>query len=287
MQSINLAQERTAEQEQQARAEAVAVAAAAAAASATGVQPKSLPIAASGAAADFDVGDPGSAPNLLFLQHLQMQAQLQAQQFGYAPQQHAQLQGILAGQGIGTLPPALSAYPAAYQQMLNSLLAQQSAAAVAMPPGMYQTPSSASLHAYDLSATSPAPRPFLGSMPLDLGQLLAVQAQAAEQHARTAQPLVMPDAPQRQRGIPLGVGMGSAPSLQPASGDLASSIGWGWGNSASNSLIAEMPRGKVHPSLQGHPDLMLGQAQAHATAAASAQSENVGPVQLPYGGEER
>lgn len=266
----------------------MAVAAAAASASAAGSQPKPLPIAASGAAADFDVGDPGSAPNLLFLQHLHMQAQLQAQQFGYAPQQHAQLQGILAGQGIGTLPPALSAYPAAYQQMLNSLLAQQSAAAVAMPPGMYQNPSSASLHAYDLSATTPAPRPCLGSMPLDLGQLLAVQAQAAEQHARNAQPSVMPDASQRQRGIPLGVGMGSAPSLQPAaSGDLASSIGWGWGNSAGNPLIAEEPRVKVHPSLQGHPDLMLGQAQAHARAAASAQYENVGPVQLPYGGEER
>lgn len=293
LQSINLAQERTAEQEQQARAEAAAVAAAAASAS----EPKVPPIAATGSTPDFDVGDLGSASNLAFIQHIQMQAQLQAQHSGYALQQQAQLQSLLSGQSMGILPPA--AYPAAYQQVLNSLLAQQSGAGMGLPSsGLYQPPSSASLRGYDLPPpATPAPGPYpqaFGSMPMDFGQLLAAQAQAqaADQHAaslhRHTQPSGITDPSQLPHGMPLGAGMGTAPSLQStASGDVAScinSMGWGWGSAAGNPLLPEAPR--VKP-LQAHPDIMLAQAQANARAAASAQSSNVGSVQLPYGGEER
>lgn len=297
LQSINLAQERTAEQEQQARVEAAAVAAAAASAS----QAKVSSEAATSTAADYAVGDLGSTSNLAFLQHLQMQAQLQAQQFGYAPQQYAQLQSILAGQGMASLPPALSAYPGAYQQMLNSLLAQQSSSGMTSPsPGLFQPPPFASLHAYDApAAASPAPSPFpqgLGSMPTDLGQLLAAQAQAqaAGQHVssmyRNAQPPLVPDASQFQQDMPRGAGMGLAPSLQStASGDLPSSgnpTGWGWGGSTGNPLLSGMPGGKSHPALQARPDVMLAQAQANVLAAASAQSDNAGPMQFPFGGED-
>ena len=294
--SINLAQERTAEQEQQARAEAAAVAAASA------LQATVPPPAVTGKTEDTDVGDLGSASNLAFLQHLQMQAQLQAQQFGYAPQQHAQLQSILAGQGMASLPSALSAYPGAYQQMLSSLLAQQGSSGMTLPSlGLFQPPSLASLRAYDTCATaSPAPSPFpqgLSNIPMDLGQLLAAQAQvqAAGQHFtsmhRHAQPPIVPEASQFQHGMPLGTGMGPTPTLQStASGDLASSInptGWGWGGSTGNPLLAETPGGKSHPALQAHPDVLLAQAQANVRAAASAQSDNAGHMQLPFGGEER
>ena len=288
LQSINLAQERTAEQEQQMQAEAAAVAAASQA------KPP-----ATDSAADHDANTLGSTSNLAFLQQLQMQAQLQAQQYGYSSQQHAQLQSILAGQGMANLPPALPAYPGAYQQMMNSLLAQQSSTGMAVPsPGMFQPPSLPSLRAYDVpaaasSASGTFPQGF-GSMPMDLGQLLAAQAQAqaAGQHAssmqRHVQPSVLPDASHFQHGMPLGAGMHPMPSLQStASGDLASSLnpsGWGWGGTAGKSL-SEMSRGKSHPALQAHPEL-LAQAQASAWAA-SAQSDNAGPVQLPYGGEER
>lgn len=220
-----------------------------------------------------------------------MQAQLQAQQSGYAlQQQQAQLQSILSGQSMGILPPA--AYPAAYQQVLNSLLAQQSGAGLGMPsPGLYQASSSGSLRGFDLPATPAGPYPQgLGSMPVDLGQLLAAQAQAADQHAtslhRHTQPAGIPDASQLPHGMPLG--LGAAPSLQStASADMAACLnpmGWGWGGSAGNALLADASR--VKP-LQPHPDLMLAQAQANARAAASAQSSNVGSVQLPYGGEDR
>lgn len=292
LQSINLAQERTAEQEQQMQAEAAAVAAAAAASQA---KPP-----ATGSAADHDANFLGSASNLAFLQRLQMQAQLQAQQYGYSSQQHAQLQSILAGQGMANLPSALPAHPGAYQQMMHSLLAQQSSAGMAAPsPGMFQPPSLASWGAYDLpAAASPAPGTFpqgLGSMPTDLGQLLAAQAQAqaagqqASSMQRHAQPSVLPDASHFQHGMPLGAGMDPMPSLQStASGDLASSInpsGWGWGGPAGKSLLPETSRDKSHPALQAHPEL-LAQAQASAWAA-SAQSDNARPMQLPYGGEER
>ncbi|KAL3130792.1 hypothetical protein ABBQ38_000131 [Trebouxia sp. C0009 RCD-2024] len=283
LQSINLAQERTAEQEQQAKAEAAAAAATAASAS----EPKIPSIAGTGGTPDFDVGELGSASNLAFIQHIQMQAQLQAQQSGYAlQQQQAQLQSILSGQSMGILPPA--AYPAAYQQVLNSLLAQQSGAGLGMPsPGLYQASSSGSLRGFDLPATPAGPYPQgLGSMPVDLGQLLAAQAQAADQHAtslhRHTQPAGIPDASQLPHGMPLG--LGAAPSLQStASADMAACLnpmGWGWGGSAGNALLADASR--VKP-LQPHPDLMLAQAQANARAAASAQSSNVGSVQLPYG----
>ena len=229
-----------------------------------------------------------------------MQAQLQAQQFGYSPQHHAQLQSILAGQGMASLPPALSAYPDAYQQMINSLLAQQSGAGIAGPSsGMFQPPSLAPLHAFNSpAAASPAVSPFpqgLGSMPMDLGQLLAAQAQAAGQHASSkhthAQPPLILDASQFQHGMPPGAGMGPAHSLQSsASGDLASSanpVGWGWGGMSGNPGLPETARGNLHPALQAHPDIMLAQAQASArAAAASAQSDSIGPMQFPYGGKE-
>lgn len=271
-----------------------------AAAAASASQPKVPPTPA-----DFDVGDLGAASNFAFLQHLQMQAQLQAQQFGYAPQQHAQLQSMLAGPGMASLPPALSAYPGAYQQILNSLLAQQGGAGLGLPaPGMQRSPSAASVHPYDVAAAAnQTPGPFpqgLGSAPMDLGQLLAAQAQAAQAQAvhqqaasmhRNARPSV-PDPSQLRRGLPYGAGLTPAPSVQSTAsgGDLAPGIsptGWGWGSSAGNPLLPEMPSSKSHPSLQVHPDLMLAQAQANVRAAQSAQSEYNGSLQVPYGGEER
>ena len=285
LQSINLAQERTAEQEQQARA----------AAASQGTTPP-----ASGAPADYGVSDLGSASDLAFLQQLRMQAQLQAQQSGYSPQQHAHLQSILAGQSMASLPPAVSAYPGAYQQMINSLLAQQSTAGTAVhSPGMFQTPPTESLHAYNLpAAASLAPSSFpqgLGSMHMDLGQLLAAQAQAqaAGHHASSmymhSQPSVVPDASRSPYGMPLGAGTGLGPSLQStASGDLASNVnpaGWGWGSSTDNFPLPQAPRGKSHSAPHAHSEDLLAQAQANAWAAASAQSNNHGPMQLPYGGE--
>ena len=287
LQSINLAQERTAEQEQQVRAEA-----AAAVAAATASQVKSPPTEATGSAANDDVSDLGSSSNFAFLQHLQMQALLQAQQFGYSPQHHAQhhaqLQSILAGQGMTSLPPALSAYPGAYQQMINNLLAQQGSAGMARPsPGSFGPPSLASLGAYDLpAAASPALNPFPqrhSSMPMDLEQLLAAQAQATGQHASSmhthAQPPFVPDTSQFQHGISLGAADDSASSVNP--------LGWGWGSMAGNPLLPETARSKSHPALQAHPHVMLAQAQANIqAAAASAQSDHFGPMQLPSGGEE-
>ena len=207
LQSINLAQERTAEQEQQARAEALAAL----------TKSESTPLPAAGG---FNLAGLGQVPNLALMQHLQLQAQVQAQQLGYTPQQQAQLQSLFLGQGTANTPSLLASYPAAHQQMLNSMLAQQNTGSGAPSPlaGMHHSHSSAPMHPYDLSsAASPSPGPYpvgLGNMSVEQYQLLAAQAQATDKHATDMhmlpQPTALPDSLSH-----LAHGMPPAAAAQP------------------------------------------------------------------------
>ena len=251
-------------------------------------------------AGGFNLAGLESVPNLALMQHLQLQAQVQAQQLGYTPQQHAQLQGLLLGQGAVGLPSQLASYSAAHQQLLNSMLAQQNTEGVARSPGMHHTQSSAAMHGFDFpAAASPSPGSYslgLGSTPAEHYQLLAAQAQAQAQdkHAtdmhRLAQPSMVQDSvSQMPHGMPLAHGMGSAAHLPPAaSADLAARMNaymGGWGNASGGPMLPENPYLETSPGFLSHPDLLV-QASATVRAAAAAPA-NLGPSPLPFGGEQR
>ena len=89
LQSITLAQDRSAEQEQQAKAEAAAQE------------------AKSSSPAAYTLGAMGLAPNVALLQHLQEQAQMQAQHraaAGFTQQQQQQQLSVRAHQDVGSRP---------------------------------------------------------------------------------------------------------------------------------------------------------------------------------------
>lgn len=287
LQSINLAQERTAEQEQQARAEALAAL----------TKSESTPLPAAGG---FNLAGLGQVPNLALMQHLQLQAQVQAQQLGYTPQQQAQLQSLFLGQGTANTPSLLASYPAAHQQMLNSMLAQQNTGSGAPSPlaGMHHSHSSAPMHPYDLSsAASPSPGPYpvgLGNMSVEQYQLLAAQAQATDKHATDMhmlpQPTALPDSLSHlAHGMPPALGPSAAKLPSAAAADLAARMSaymGGWGGAPGALTLPDNPSSKeVNPGFVSHPEF-FAQASANVRAAAAAQPGNPGMSPLPYGGEQ-
>ena len=303
LQSINLAQERTAEQEQ-ARADAAAAALVATSSSLEAPQAAAAPAAAPAAPAPFNFGGLATPSHLALLQHFQMQAQIQAQQAGYNPQQHALLQRLIAGQATPNLDPVIPPHQSAYQQMMSSMLAQQSSMlaqqntpALSLNPQMPHMHSSAGVPPYDMAAAASPPLMAypqnFGSM--DLNAVLTAQAQASDKLAAEAHRLPQPyamqsPAPQMQRGMSRAASINSAFSLpSAASADLSGGMNplmWGWGGSAGVRMLPDTANAEIEPRPQSRSDFLMPANARIAAAAAVGQSGNSGgQMQLPVAGE--
>lgn len=285
LQSINLAQERSAEQEQQAKAEAAAL-----------DSKVSVPPA-------YNFGAFGSAPNLALVQHLQLQAQLQAQAqqlgaMGYhaQPQLLPNTQAITPGADPSGVAASLASYPEAYQQLLSNMLTQQSRAA-AGSSGVSAVPAAAAaqhvkslnINPYALSAgsghTSAQYLPGMSSMPMDLSYMLAAQAAAANhEHMPDAHRLPQP-APTHYDG-PAGAPILHNSLLKPPSAvGLAAGMPpsiWGWGAAS----VGDMQQLDPAPGFNSHADYLGAQAQG-VHGASALQPGGAGDMQMSFGGEQR
>ncbi len=294
LQSINLAQERSAEQEQQARVEAAAVDAKA------GPAP-SLP------APVANFGALGSASNLALARHFHMQAQMQAQQLGPAgliiqQQQQTQLPKPAHVLNMGpaldpSIMAAMATHPEAYQQLLNSMLAQQGRTAgysSAMLPGATSTilPSqpSAVFNPYGLaSMANPAAQypQEIGSMPMDVRHWLAAQNAAAviaptmQEHMPDMR--MMPQAPavlHDSQAMP-SVHHSSSHKMPPDQQSVPSSK-WDW----PTGSIPDIHNMGLAPGFHCQAEFLAAQAQFMGRAGAF-QPDNLENQQLPFGGEQR
>ena len=282
LQSINLAQERTAEQEQQANVDA-----------ATAAHFKSSPA--------FNVGPLAAGQKSSTAQQL-MQAQLQAHQLrgqqlaGLAPQPH------LSGRVPGMLPnpevvAAMAAHPEAYQQLLNSMMVQRGrspAGSGSLPLAQASAGHSHghSPHGYnahglpmDFGLVGQYPQ-GLGSMPMDLQRLYANSAPAAVNRSLHAQdPYGLPQpstdhnslagAPlshQLSAAPPVGLGVDPHNPIDPQT--------WAWGAAPAR---LDLPNTDLF-SLNSQMEYMMSQQDLGA-ASLPAGASGHGPV--PYGGEHR
>ncbi len=298
LQSINLAQERSAEQEQQAKVEAAALDAKASPA-------PSLPMPG------VNFGALGSASNLALARHFHMQAQMQAQQIGPAglsiqqQQQQLLLPNSAKLPGMGPAPDtssiiaAMATHPEAYQQLLNSMLAQQGRTgsySSAMLPGasgsMTHAQPSAVFNPYGLAlmANPAAQYPQgIGSMPMDARHWLAAQGAAAATAPTRQEHIpdlpIMPQAPGVLHDIQATPPMhhGSLHKLPPDQQPVTVPPGnWGW----PIGSVADMHSMGLTPGFQSQAEFLAAQAQVMGGAAAF-QPGNLENQQLPFGGEQR
>ena len=294
LQSINLAQERSAEQEQQARAEAAALHA----------KPSPVP---SLLAPEVNSGALETSSNLALARHFQMQAQLQAPQLGAAGSTIQQQQLLsnpanLPGTGPvldNSIVAAMATHPEAYQQLLNSMLAQQGRpASGAMPPGplttggmLYAQPSAVFDPYGGSSVANPSTQypQGLGSMPMEARRWLAAQVAAAATGS-TRQELMpdmhmMPQAPavlHSSHAMP-PMHHGSLHKMPPDQQPVAvPPSNWGW----PTGSIADLHSMGLTPGFQSQAEFLAAQAQDMGRAAAF-QPGNLENQQLPFGGEQR
>jgi len=306
LQSINLAQERSAEQEQQARLEAAALDAKA------GPAP-SPPVPG------VNCGALGSASNLALARHFHMQAQMQAQQLGPAglsmqqqqqQQQQQQLQLLpnpanLPGMGpavdTSSIVAAMATHPEAYQQLLNSMLAQQGRTASYSSATLPGAPTTGGmLHPQPFAVFSPyglspivnpsAQYPQgLGSMPMEARHWLAAQAAAAAT-APTRQEHVpglhmMPRAPVVLHKSQATTPMHHSSSHQMPPDQLPVGVPrgeWGW----PTGSVADMHSMGLAPGSHFQAEFLAAQAQPLVGAEAF-QPGNLENQQLQFGGEQR
>ncbi len=299
LQSINLAQERSAEQEQQARAEAAALDAKASPA-------PSLPVPG------VNFGALGSASNLALARHFHMQAQMQAQQLGAAgssTQQQQQQQLLLPNSaklpGMGPAPDtssiiaAMATHPEAYQQLLNSMLAQQgrtgsysSAMLPGATSGMSHAQPSAVFNPYGLAliANPAAQYPQgIGSMPMDARHWLAAQGAAAATAPTRQEHMpdmhMMPQAPAVLHDSQATPAMhhSSLHKMPPDQRPVTVAPGnWDW----LTGSIADMHNMGLASGFHSQAEFLAAQAQVMGGAAAF-QPGNLENQQLPFGGEQR
>ncbi|DBA71999.1 TPA: hypothetical protein ACH3X2_010742 [Trebouxia sp. C0005] len=294
LQSINLAQERSAEQEQQARVEAAALDAKA------GPAP-SLPVHGD------NFGALGSAPDLALARHFHLQAQMQAHQLGAAGlsiQERQQqllpkspnLPGMMPALDTSSIVAAMATHPEAYQQLLNSMLGQQGRTASyssAMLPGVPTTAGmshaqpSAVFNTYGSAVVNPSAQypQGLGSMPTDARHWLAAQAALAatiptrQEHMPDLH--MMPQAPAVLCGSQATppVHHSSLHKVPPDQQPVAFPPGnWEW---PTASLAAAHSMGLAPGS---HPQAGILAAQPQLFGQASAfQPDNLENQQLPFG----
>ena len=295
LQSINLAQERSAEQEQQAEAAAQ--------------EANSRPPAA------YRPGATGAARNLALLQHLQEQAQLQPQQCGaagFTQQQQQQLQQqqlSVPGAMLAPDPAELAAYlasqPEAYQQMLNSMLAKHSLAAGksnAMLPGPAPTPmAAASLHGQPPAGFSPYGLPFgpgvtpaeypqtlesmslgINPMSMDFNNMLATHVQAAASTAGNIQHMLhlhrMSSQASAVHHDSTAAPLMHQPSLSSASSGQLAPGNWGW----STGSAPQLPYLGATPGFQSQADFLAAHGQI---SSGPAFSGSLPDLQVPLAGE--
>ena len=294
LQSINLAQERSAEQEQQARAEAALTAKASPAPSLhePGV--------------NFGAMEPAS--NLALARHFQMQAQLQAQQLeavGLSIQQQQPEPANLPGMGPELDPSsilaAMATHPEAYQQLLNSMLAQQGRTASysrAMLPGALTT--GGMLHAQPSAVFNPHGLPpmvnssteyplGLGSMPMDTRHWMQAQAAATVPTGQKAMPdlHMMPQAPAVLHDSQATPSMHQSSLYKLPPDQLSAGVplaNWGW----PTESIANMHSMGVAPGFRSQAESLVLAAQAQLLGRPAVfQPGNLENQQLPFGGEQR
>ena len=301
LQSINLAQERSAEQEQQARAEAAALDA------------KSGP-APSLSVSGVNFGALESASNLDLARHFQMQAQMQAQQLGTAglsiwqqqqppllPLNPANLPGMGPALDTSSIVAAMATNPEAHQQLLNSILAQQGRTASyssAMLPGAPTT--SGMLHGQPSAVFNPYGLPSLvnplaqyphgpGSMPMDARHWLAAQVAAAaiaptgQEHMPDLH--MMPQAPDVLHDSQAMPPMHYSSLLKTPLGQLPAGVplrNWGW---PIGSIVDVQSMGRAH-DFHSQTEFLAAQAQVLGKATAF-QPSNLDNQQLPFGGKQQ
>ena len=297
LQSINLAQERSAEQEQQARVEAAALDAKA------GPAP-SPPVPG------VNFGALGSASNLALARHFHMQAQMQAQQLGAAGLSIQEQQQLLSNPpNVPGLSPALdtssvvaamATHPEAYQQLLNSMLAQQGRTASyssAMLPGapstdgMSHAQPSAVFNPYGSAVVNPSAHlpQGLGGMPMEARQWMAAQLAAAATAPTRQEHMpdmhMMPQAPAVLHNSHATPQMhpGSLHKMPPNQQPVTVPPGnWGW----PTGSIADLHSMGLTPDFQSQAEFLAAQAQVMG-GAATFQPGNLENQQLPFRGEQR
>ncbi|DBB02731.1 TPA: hypothetical protein ACH3X3_011672 [Trebouxia sp. C0006] len=293
LQSINLAQERSAEQEQQARVEAAALDAKA------GPAP-SPPVPG------VKFGALGSASNLALARHFHMQAQMQAQQLGAAGLSIQEQQLLLPNPpNVPGLSPALdtssvvaamATHPEAYQQLLNSMLAQQGRTASyssAMLPGapstdgMLHAQPSAVFNPYGSAVVNPSAHlpQGLGGMPMEARQWMAAQLAAAATAPTRQEHMpdmhMMPQAPAVLHNSHATPQMhpGSLHKMPPNQQPVTVPPGnWGW----PTGSIADLHSMGLTPDFQSQAEFLAAQAQVMG-GAATFQPGNLENQQLSFG----
>lgn len=256
LQSINLAQERSAEQELQATAEE-------AAAAASKPNPPAAP----------SFGTVNSGPSLALLQHFQAQAQMQAQQlgavgYGGQPQLPQHLSSMIAAQDTAGLAASMAAYPDAYHQLLTGMLAQQSMAAAGQNPMLLSVPAApvaapashvqppSALNAYGVPCGQSPMGQYpqgLGSMSIDMTQFVAARLAAAaaagnNEHIGDHRML-------QSSGVKDSLGVHIPHSMQgvPSGNSLAAGMtasNWGWGSATDMQGMESSPEMYLAPQAQ-------------------------------------
>ena len=272
LQSINLAQERSAEQDQQGTSEA------------GGAQKAKQNPAYVGPLA----ADQSSA----IAQQL-MQAQLQAHQLqGLGLQSH-----MLGQMPQGMMPnpdvvAAMAANPEAYRQLLNSMMVQRgrsASGAGAMPPlppvaGHTHGHPPVGFNAHGLPMDSGLVGQYpqgLGSLPMDLQRPYASSTPSPAGHSlQMSDPYRLPQPSADHSSLAGAKASHQLPSAPP--GVLGSDMNpqsWAWGAAPAR---LDIPNNPDPFSLNSHLDLMPGHPQELQTPAGAS-----GHPPLPYGGEHR
>lgn len=283
LQSINLAQERSAEQELQATAEE-------AAAAASKPNPPAAP----------SFGTVNSGPSLALLQHFQAQAQMQAQQlgavgYGGQPQLPQHLSSMIAAQDTAGLAASMAAYPDAYHQLLTGMLAQQSMAAAGQNPMLLSVPAApvaapashvqppSALNAYGVPCGQSPMGQYpqgLGSMSIDMTQFVAARLAAAaaagnNEHIGDHRML-------QSSGVKDSLGVHIPHSMQgvPSGNSLAAGMtasNWGWGSATDMQGMESSPEMYLAPQAQF--------LNAQQGLGAAAGFHPMAGLPLPSGGE--
>ena len=296
LQSINLAQERSAEQEQQARAEAA-------------LNAKASP-APSLHEPGVNFGATEPASNLALARHFQMQAHLQAQQLeavGLSIQQQQLEPANLPGMGPELDPSsvlaAMATHPEAYQQLLNSMLAQQGrtpSSLRAMLPGAPTT--GGMLHVQPSAVVSPHGLPpmvnsstqypqGLGSMPLDTMHWMQAQVGAAATVPTRQKAMpdlhMMPQAPAVLHDSQATPSMHQSSLYKLPPDQLPAGVPLGnWGLPTGST--ADMHSMGLAPGFRSQAETLALAAQAQLLGGPAVfQPGNLENQQLPFGGEQQ
>lgn len=297
LQSINLAQERSAEQEHQAEA--------------------AVQEAKARSPAAYSVGAMGAAPNFALLQHLQEQAQMQAQQrgaAGFAEQQQQQQQhqhpvvmpGMMSAPDPSELAAFLASQPEAYQQMLSSMLAKHNMAAGmsnAMLPGAAPTPMAAAKpNVQSPAGFSPFGLPFapgvspaeypqtldsiplgINAMSMDFNNLLAAHAQAVAVTAGNTQHMLhlhrMSSQASAGHHDSTAAPLMHHPTLSSVSSGQLAPGNWGW----STGPAPQLPYLGATSGFQSQADFLPAHGQI--SSGPTAFSGSLPDLQVPVGGE--